>query len=287
MVAALVSVVVNVALDYILIFGKFGFPAMGVRGAAIATVIGAAVACIMSIQSICKKDSYMNLSYILREKIKPSIQPAFSMFKIGSTVFVEQILVRVGFMSVAVMAAKLGTDTFAAHQVGMSVMGLSFSFGDGMQVAAVALIGQSLGENKPELAKLYGKICRQIGMLIAVVLSVIYLIFGEWLFRQFFSEESIVATGMLIMKVIVLVVLLQIGQVIYMGCLRGAGDVVFTTAASTISVTIVRPLASYLLCYVFGFGIVGIWLGIVADQITRFALTAWRFRSGVWLNIKI
>ena len=66
-------------------------------------------------------------------------------------------------MAVAVMTAKLGTDAFAAHQVGMNVMSLSFSFGDGMQVAAVALIGRSLGEEKPELAKIYGATCQKMG----------------------------------------------------------------------------------------------------------------------------
>lgn len=53
---------------------------------------------------------------------------------------------RIGFMATAVMTATLGTSAFAAHQVGMNILSLSFSFGDGMQAAAVALIGQSLGE---------------------------------------------------------------------------------------------------------------------------------------------
>uniref|UniRef100_UPI003FED8F9B MATE family efflux transporter n=1 Tax=Eisenbergiella tayi TaxID=1432052 RepID=UPI003FED8F9B len=69
-------------------------------------------------------------------------------------VLAEQLLVRVGFLSVAVMAAKMGTAAFAAHQVGMNVMSLSFSFGDGMQVAAVALIGQSLGARNVDMAKM-------------------------------------------------------------------------------------------------------------------------------------
>ena len=95
------------------------------------------------------------------------------------------------------------------------------------------------------------------------------------------------AIGVQIIHVIIFVVIFQICQVIYMGCLRGAGDVVFTTCASTLSITIVRPSCAYLFCYVLEIGVVGIWLGIVCDQIVRVCLTNWRFKSGKWTKIKI
>lgn len=278
---------VNMIGNYLLIQGNFGFPALGIRGAAIATVFGTMVACCMSIASLMKEDNFVSLIYMVKAKVKLTMEPVYSMVRIGSNIFIEQILMRVGFMSVAVMAAKLGTDAFAAHQVGMNVMSLSFSFGDGMQVAAVALIGQSLGEKKPELARTYGRICQRMGNVISVGLAVVYLFGGRFLFGLYFKEEHIVAMGVLIMKVIVVVVLLQIAQVIYMGCLRGAGDVFFTTVASTISVTIVRPAASYLFCYALGLGLIGIWFGILTDQLCRFLLTSWRFKSGVWTQVKL
>lgn len=143
----LISNVVNVIGNYLLINGNLGFPALGIQGAAIATVVGTAVACAMSIASLCKKDSFISVGYLLQKKIKASVMEAKSIFSLGSTIFLEQILLRIGFMSVAVMAANLGTQEYAAHQVGMNVMSLSFSFGDGMQVAAVTLIGQSLGKS--------------------------------------------------------------------------------------------------------------------------------------------
>ena len=100
-------------------------------------------------------------------------------------------------------------------------------------------------------------------------------------------EENIINMGIQIIRLIIVVVILQIAQVIYMGSLRAAGDVKFTTAASTISVTIIRPIASYLLCYSLGFGIIGIWLGVLLDQLSRFILTAWRFKQGKWMKMKI
>ena len=212
---------------------------------------------------------------------------AKSMVNLGSNVLVEQLLIRVGFLATAVMAAKMGTDSFAAHQVAMNLLSLSFSFGDGMQVAAVTLIGQSLGQGSIEMAKKYGNICQNVGRVIAVILSVLYFFGGDFYFHMYFEEQSIVDIGVTLMRVMIFIVFFQISQVIYMGCLRGAGDVKFTTIASTISVTFVRTIASYLFCYPFGFGILGIWFGILSDQLCRFAMTCWRFKSGKWTKIKI
>lgn len=279
--------VLNMIGNYLLIGGNCGFPAMGIRGAALATVFGTVVACGMSIASIIPKDSFVSIPYMRERRIRFRLSSLKNIFRMGSSIFLEQILLRVGFMAVAVMTAKLGTDAFAAHQVGMNVMSLSFSFGDGMQVAAVALIGRSLGEEKPEMAKVYGATCQRMGAAISLVLAVCYLLGGRFLYSLYFQEAHIIAMGVEIMRVIVVIVVLQISQVIYMGCLRGAGDVLFTTVASTISVTFVRTISSYGLCYTAGLGLIGIWLGIVCDQLCRFILTRWRFRSGVWTKVKI
>ncbi len=283
----LTSNLVNIALNFLLIEGRCGFPAWGIKGAAVATVIGTVAACGMSIASLFKKESFINVAYIIQNKLRPSITAFRQIFSLASNVFIEQLLLRIGFMLVSVMAAELGTRAFAAHQVGMNIMSLSFSFGDGMQVAAVTLIGQSLGQKNAELAKKYGTICQRIGNLISVLLSVLYLIGGEWFYRMYFEEEQTVRIGVEIMQVMVLIVLMQVSQVIYMGCLRGAGDVRFTTIASTISVTCIRPIMSYIFAYGLGMGVIGIWLGIVCDQISRLILTQWRFKSGKWTKIKI
>lgn len=281
------SNVVNMIGNYLLIEGHFGFPALGISGAAIATVFGTVIACIMSVYSLFKQDNFVSILYIIQEKIKPSIEPFISMVKLGFSVFIEQVLMRVGFMSTAMMAAYMGTNAMAAHQVGMNILGLTFSFGDGMQVAAVALIGRSLGEGDPEKAKAYGKTCRRIGLGISCCLAVIYFFGGEALYRLFFAEEEIVVIGVAIIRTIIFIVLFQVSQVIYMGCLRGAGDTTYTAIASTISVTVIRTAASYIFGFTLGLGMVGIWMGILADQISRFLFGSIRFKQGKWTKIHI
>ena len=72
-----------------------------------------------------------------------------------------------------------------------------------------------------------------------------------------------------------------------MGCLRGAGDTLYTAIASTICVTVIRTAASYLFGYTLGFGIIGIWLGVLGDQLGRYIFAAVRFKAGKWVRIKI
>ena len=283
----LVSNLVNVIGNYLLIQGNFGFPKWGIHGAAIATVFGTMVACVMSIHSLMKKDIFVSIPCIIKEKIRPATESLLNIVKVGYSVFIEQLLMRIGFMSTAMMAAKMGMAPLAAHQVGMNILGLTFSFGDGMQVAAVALIGRSLGEKKPDKAKAYGKICRRIGLAISICLAVIYFTFGETVYRLFFVEEEIVAVGVNIMRVVIFIVLFQVSQVIYMGCLRGAGDTAYTATASTISVTLIRTAFSYICGFALGLGMTGIWLGILADQVSRFLFASIRFKMGKWVNIKI
>lgn len=284
----LTSNLVNVIFNYLLIHGNFGFPALGIRGAAIATVLGTVVACGMSIASLFDKDSYVSIPYMLEQKLFATRRALKDIASFASNVCVEQLMFRFGFLISATLAANLGTEALAAHQVGMNVMHLSFAFGDGLQVAAVTLIGQSLGQGDALLAKKYGNICQALGLVISVGLSALYLLLGGFFFELYFpNDPQIVEIGVMIMRFMVVIVLCQVSQVVFMGSLRGAGDVRFTTIASMLSVAIIRPGISYLAAYVLELGIAGIWIGTITDQFTRLVLTGVRFRSGKWMNKKI
>ena len=126
-----------------------------------------------------------------------------------------------------------------------------------------------------------------IGGIIAICLSILYFTGAETLMKLFFQEEHIVAIGVRIMRVILFVVIFQILQVIYMGCLRGAGDTRYTAMASMFSVTLIRTAVSYFCGYVLNWGIIGIWLGILGDQVSRYLFASIRFKAGKWTQIKI
>lgn len=281
----IVSNLVNIVFNYLLIGGNFGFPALGTRGAAIATVIGSVVGCGMSVGSMFSKQSFV---YI--RGIKGWISSRFdirSLLNVGSSAFVEQIFLRIGFLLFAITVANLGTTQYAAHQIGMNMMSLSFSFGDGLSVASVALVGRSLGQGRRDLAKLYASMCQRLGLLCAFVMSMVFLFFGRNLFALFSDEAEILDIGVMIMRILCFVIYMQISQVVFFGCLRGAGDTKYTALASLISVTCIRPGLSWLLCYPLGLGLLGVWMGLVGDQFTRFLLGYIRMKQGKWLKIKI
>ena len=283
----LTSSIVNVIFNYLLIGGRLGFPAWGIRGAAIATVLGSVVSAAMAFLSLFRRNSYIRFSAMHRLGLRMKKECVRSIWHLAGTTSLENIAMRVGFLATALVAARLGTDEFAAHNVGMNVLGLGFSFADGMQVAAIALAGEALGAGKKEAAKTYGSICQRIGFAISVLLALLLFFGGRWFNSLFFREEHIIEMGVTISRWIMVVVLLQISQIIYTGCLRAAGDVRYTLRAALISVTGIRTVVTAVLVLVFHMGLTGVWLGILSDQLSRFILMSTRFRQGKWVNLKI
>lgn len=285
MITNLISNIVNVLFNYLLIGGNFGFPALGVRGAALATVIGTICACVLSICSVLHRNGFVYLG-----AVKSWIADRFSirsLLNVGSSAFVEQVCLRIGFLLFSMTVAHLGTTELAAHQIGMNMMHMSFTFGDGLSVASVTLIGQSLGRKRPDMAKIYGSVAQKIGLICAFVVAVFYFFFGKSLFLLFTGEQVILDYGAVIMRILSVMLFFQILQVVQFGCLRGAGDTRFTAMVSLISVTCIRPGISWILCYPLGLGLIGAWLGTFCDQFVRFLMSFVRFRKGQWTKLKL
>ncbi len=285
MTTNLISNGVNVVFNYLLIGGNFGFPKLGIRGAAIATVLGTVCACLLSIRSVLHRDGFIYLRSVKgwiadRANIK-------SLLNVGSSAFVEQLCMRIGFMLFSMTVAYLGTTELAAHQIGGNMMSMSFSIGDGFSVASVTLIGQSLGRKRPDMAKIYGSVCQKCGLICACVISFFYFFFGKNIFLLYTDDPVILDYGAMIMRLLSLTLFFQIEQVVQFGCLRGAGDTRFTALVSLISVACIRPGLSWLLCYPLGLGLMGAWLGTLCDQVLRFILTFVRFRKGKWMQLKL
>lgn len=282
------SNLVNVVLNYLLIGGHLGFPALGVDGAAIATVAGTAVAAVMSFVSICRKDSFINVKYIISNKIRPCVDNAKTLSKIGITILGELLLTRVGFTINSVIAAKLGTDPNAAHHTGMNFMNLGFGFGDGLQVAAVALVGRSLGEKNESLARAYVSCAQRIGFYTASFTSLMLLIFARPIYNAYYpGVEHMLVYGQLICMFIAVIMPIQVSKIIYNGALRGAGDVKFTLFASSFSVTLIQPILAQFLIQFLGWGLYGVWTSILVSQLLQFILFGLRFKSGKWRDKKV
>ena len=289
----LISNMVNVVFNYLMIYGKGGFPAMGVAGAAWATGVGICagfVLCIYALVSKRNADQFLRLSWhdnwrLHRETMK-------SILKVGGNAMVEQVVVRVGFFAYAAIVASLGTQAFAAHQVGMQFLNISFTFGDGIAVAGTSLVGQMLGAKRPDMATIYGKSSQRLAMIASVVLASTFALLRQPLVSIFLNPalpENAVPFAMAldVMMMVALFQLVQTSSVVISGCLRGAGDNLYVALVMLICVGGIRPILSLFAVHVLNIGLVGTWSASLLDMCIRLLLVYRRFSSGRWQSIKI
>ena len=291
MVTNMSANIVNVIMNYCLIGGHFGFPALKVKGAALATDIGSMVACMISLYVITRRSGYLKLRPRFKGFDKRTI---VGLLKVGSSSIAESAALRIGFFMNNRLIAGINADALTSNTIVGQVTSLSFCLGDGVATAGATLTGVSLGEKRKDRARGYARICSQMGLIISCVLIALFFFLRKDLARLF-TDKDVVITGASMAFIVVLTgIIPQNGRVIYSGCLRGAGDVKFVALCSLISVTILRPLLTWLLCYPlnkafprFYFAYTGPWIAFVIDAYVRTILMYRRVRAGKYLDIKL
>lgn len=279
------SNLVNIVFNYLLINGIGIFPRLEVAGAAIATAMGACVAFIISITTLFRKNNYLSFYHksvwSLRKYILNPI------LKVSSSAFVEQVFMRIGFFAYAAIIARLGTTAYSTHLICMNILSLSFSFGDGLAIAASALVGQNLGAKRPDLSIIYGKTGQRLAFMISTVIFFVFIFGGEFLVSLFSDEQTIIVLGSSIMVLAAFSTHAQTSQVVMSGCLRGAGDTTYIAVTSFLSIALIRPFLTWLLCFPLGLGLYGAWIALGLDQMFRLVVNFRRFSSGKWSMITL
>lgn len=280
MIYNLIANGVNVIFNYLLIYGHFGFPEMGIAGASLATVIGQCVAFVLAFAAVMSNRSYLHLS--LHDSFKPDWEALKNIFKIGMPAMLEQCIMRCGMIIYSKTVAGLGTIAFATHQVCMNIQSLSFMNGNAFAVSATSLMGQSLGKKRPDMAQAYCSRTQRVGMLVSLLISVALFFFGGTIVAMYNDDPQIVEQGARIMKMMALIQPFQSSQFILAGALRGAGDTKATAVITFITVLLVRPLFAIYSINVLNWGLYGAWVAMILDQLIRTALVFGRFNSGKW-----
>ncbi len=280
MVYNLIANGVNVVGNYLLIYGKFGFPEMGIAGASLATVIGQCVAFVLAFRAIMGHKSYLHLSF--RDSFKPDLTAMGAIFKIGLPAMLEQAVMRCGMIIYSKTVANLGTVAFATHQVCMNIQSLTFMNGNAFAVSATSLMGQSLGKKRPDMAQAYVKRTQRVGMLISMLIAVCVFFFGGFIISLYNDDPEIIRIGSQILKMVALIQPLQSSQFILAGALRGAGDTKATAFIIFITVLLVRPAVAIFSINVLEWGLYGAWVAMVADQLLRTGFVFGRFNGGKW-----
>lgn len=286
LVTNLTANIVNVFLNYCLISGNLGFPALGIKGAAIATVIGNTVAFIISIVAVYNKRTAF-LSIKITDKWSLDKEHCSQIFKISSNAFIEQLFMRIGFFLSAKIVNELGTEQVAINTITQSIISLGFNITDGFAIGSSGLVGKSLGEKQEEKAFAYGRIAQICSFMLGIIMFTLAVSFRFKLAACFSKNDTTVQAAGNLLKFSAFVLFPQSLQWVTTGCLRGAGDTKYTARSSLVSVTIIRPLFSFTMCYIVGLGLLGSWIGMFIDQTIRFYLNNRRFTNLKWVKIKI
>lgn len=278
-----VANVVNLILNYIMIYGKFGCPAMGVAGASWATIIGQTVAFGIAAVIVLSGKHYVHFSFRqLTDFDRPLMGNVIS---IGIPAMVEQLFMRAGVIVFTRAVAGLGDTLYATHQICMSVQALSFMMGQAFASATTTLMGQSLGKRRSDMAIIYMQHSRSLGCDVSIVLAVILIVFNRAIVGFYNTSEAVIQAGSGILVLIAISQPLQATQFIVSGGLRGAGDTKYAAFVILITTFGVRSVLAVIAVNVLNWGLWGAWIALMADQCLRTLLMVSRYHSGKWISI--
>ncbi len=292
MVVNMTANVVNVFLNYCLIGGHLGFPALGVRGAAIATAVGTCVSCIMALVVVFRKGGYLSL--VPFTPVRFDSATVHSLVSVGSGTIAESVFLRLGFLVNGRLIAGVSTAAYATNQIVQQISSLTFTVGDGISSACTSLVGQSLGAEKKDKAVLYVRVGRRISIFLSLGLILFTFFARNWLPTLFSQDPVIIAAASLCFLVVLVGIYPQNIRVMFAGCLRGAGDVKYVALVSLISVAILRPAMTWFFCYPLNrmfptlqLGYIGAWLSFDIDAFVRATMLSYRVNKGKWMDIRL
>ena len=275
----------KVIFNYLLIAGNLGFPRLGIKGAAIATFIGFTVGLFMAIHSVAGKSSELNIMSFSGWKFNR--KTLNGIIRVGSGALGEQLFLRFGFLMFFKVVAGIGTMALVVHQICMNIVMLSFGFAEGLGIAAGTLVGQSLGEKRPDMGLLYGKVCQRVALTLSAIMTFVFIFGRRGLMRMFTSEEEIIATGSYLILILAVITIMQMSQFCTSGALRGAGDSKYVALVAFFTVGLLRPGLAWLFAFPLGMGLIGVWFAFLADQSIRLVLYYKRFSTGKWMYIRL
>jgi putative MATE family efflux protein len=274
------SIILNVILNYLLIFGNYGFPELGVMGAAVGTVVVNILEFIVYVFLYIKQKTpyYPGWHYS-----KTLLSRAL---KVGIPASIERALTFGSFMLFTVVIAHYGTSVLAGYQIGLRVEGLAFMPGIGFTIAAMALMGQGLGAKRPKQAKEDVLLVLKYTSGFMFLLSFFMIFMPEKIVWLFTNDAQTIEEASLYLRIVGISQIPLAFNFVLSGALRGAGDSKWTMKINLLSLWFVRIIPAFLLSWYFH-NIVFVYLAMISDTFVK-AFWLWRrFNSDHWQKIKV
>jgi putative MATE family efflux protein len=278
-----VTNVVNVLMLYMLVYGGFGFPKIGIAGAALAGGLAFTAGAALTF--------WLWLSGKLRlQQVAPDSldrERMRNVVRIGYPAALEQLVVQSGFIAFTyIIARRYGTEALAAYGIGVQILSLSFVVGFGFSIAASTLVGQHLGAGSPERAAQSGWRALFLAVGSMSVLSVLIVSFARPIARAMISDPEVVRLTVAFIYLLGAAQPLMAVEFAIGGALRGAGDTRFPLITTFTGLILGRVLlasvfamAAYSVEWVYG--------ALLADYVLKTILLITRFRSNRWQHVLV
>lgn len=274
--------IINVVANYVLIYGVFGSPALGMPGAAVAMIISQFVGAVLALYAITRPLASVQLN--LRQKIATDTQEMRHILGIGIPAAFEHLFWQFATIIMMGLIVTFGTNALAAHQLGLNAESLSYMPSAGFGIAATAFVGQSLGAGRLDLAKRYVKEINKWGIVLTVVTGGMLLLIPTQIMSLLTNDAEVIELGAIYLRLMGSVQIPQLIAGILNGAMRGGGDTKAPMYIGGIGLWGIRIPFSFIFGQYLQMGITGVWLAMTLDLLVRFLLTLLRYRSGKWKN---
>jgi multidrug resistance protein, MATE family len=289
--AAITMNIVNFFLNVAMIFGKWGFPAWGVEGSAIASMISSYIGLFLMIAWSLRRRYFRtyknyrigNLSLkqqweIARLSLPSGIATAFVMSGFG-----------VFFKIVGILDLEAGHGPIytAATQNNISILMLFFTACMAYGTATATLVGQSMGAKQTDMAERYGWEAVKLGVYFTIVLGAFIFIRPDWVLQVFSKDASVIAVATPILRICGALLPFVLSAIVFTQALFGAGNTKFVMWVEFgLHFFCLVPLA-YVCGVKMGWGVLGVWYGAFAYILLLCVIMGWKFAEGAWKEIRI
>ncbi|WKV10864.1 MATE family efflux transporter [Marivirga harenae] len=270
--------VINIALNYVLIFGKLGFEPMGLLGAGWATLISRII---MAVGMVYFVRHYKKFQ-VYWKYFKVTVWNAVSfkqLLNLGVPTGFQYIFEVGAFASAAIMIGWMGAVPLASHQVAMNLASISYMMATGISAAATVRVGNQLGQRDIPRMRIAAFTCFLMAIIFMSFTGLIFMGLNDYLPMLYTSDQQVIPIASSLLIIAALFQLSDGIQVVGLGALRGMGDVKLPTAVTFIAYWVIGLPSGYLLAFVLGFQEQGVWYGLLIGLSVTAAILFIRFNN--------
>ncbi|MFB9864966.1 MATE family efflux transporter [Rufibacter immobilis] len=278
MYISILANVLNVGLNYVLIYGKLGMPALGLNGAAWATLISRVIMAIMMGMFVFMAPRFARYRHYLRFQ-SISWTHIVRMLKIGFPISLQMIFEMGAFSFSAVMIGWVGAMELAAHQIALNIASVTYMMASGISAAATIRVGKLRGSGDLEGTKTAGYSSLIMGVVFMATSATLIILCKDLIPHLYVKDEMVHALAAQLLIIAAVFQLSDGVQVVGLGALRGLEDVKVPSMISLFSYWLIALPVGYALGFWLGMGAIGIWLGLFTGLTIAAVLLFFRFRS--------